>query len=444
MAHTDRNMALASLNTTLEQLTKKKDIIGELDAKIAAEIKDPKELEAEIFESDEINYDIEENISQIRKYIEISSLSSHTQELSHLSTASSNPQQNTTQETLQENTTQEPSQEPMYEHPQQVASQQVSTLEASPAPQQVSTLEVSPAPQQVSTLEASPSQQQVSTLEVSPAQQQVSTLEASPVQQQVSTLEASTAQQQVSTLEASPAQQVSTPEVPPAVEQIAANQVSPSSSNFTHTTQNISRLPKLSLPTFNGNSLHWQTFWDSFDAAVHSNTNLTGVQKFSYLKAQISGDAARAISGFTLTNTNYEQAIILLKERFGQSYNIVNAHMQALLNIPKPSTNLISLRQFYDNIENHIRGLSALGKSEESLGSLLTPVILGKLPVELQRNLAREQNNSEWTINLLRQAILKEVTILEVAVPIDDPLRTFNEHNSPSMTVSFHTTAHGS
>jgi hypothetical protein len=77
--HTDRNMALASLNTALEQLTKKKDIIGELDAKIAAEIKDPTELEAEIFESDEINYDLEENISQIRKYIEISSLTSHTQ-----------------------------------------------------------------------------------------------------------------------------------------------------------------------------------------------------------------------------------------------------------------------------------------------------------------------------------------------------------------------------
>jgi hypothetical protein len=92
--HTDRNMALESLKTALEQLTKKKDIIGELDAKIAAEIKDPKELEAEIFESDEINYDLGENISQIRKYIEISFLSSHTQlELSHLSTASSNPQQ---------------------------------------------------------------------------------------------------------------------------------------------------------------------------------------------------------------------------------------------------------------------------------------------------------------------------------------------------------------
>ena len=91
--------------------------------------------------------------------------------------------------------------------------------------------------------------------------QQVSTPEASPVPQQVSTLEASPAPQQVSTPEVSPAvQQVSTPEVSPTVQQVAANQVSPSSSN--------SLLPKLSLPTLNGNSLHWQTFWDSFDAAV--------------------------------------------------------------------------------------------------------------------------------------------------------------------------------
>ena len=186
-------------------------------------------------------------------------------------------------------------------------------------------------------------------------------------------------------------QPVSTPEALPSIQQVIASQVPPTTpSNTAHTTQSTSRLPKLSLPTFNGNSLHWQTFWDSFDAAVHSNTSLSRVQKFNYLKAQTSGDAARAIGGFPLTNTNYEQAIILLRERFGQPYKIVNAHMQALLNIASPTTNLTSLRQFYDTIENHIRGLSALGKSEESFASLLIPIILGKLPVDLQRNLARE------------------------------------------------------
>ena len=36
--------------------------------------------------------------------------------------------------------------------------------------------------------------------------------------------------------------------------------------------QPVSRLPKLNLPTFSGNSLAWQSFWDLFDAAVNSNT----------------------------------------------------------------------------------------------------------------------------------------------------------------------------
>lgn len=38
------------------------------------------------------------------------------------------------------------------------------------------------------------------------------------------------------------------------------------------------------------------------------------------------------------------------------------------LNIPKPFTNLYSLRQFHDTIENHIRDLFALRKSEDRLG----------------------------------------------------------------------------
>ena len=53
---------------------------------------------------------------------------------------------------------------------------------------------------------------------------------------------------------------------------------------------NYSRLPKLSLPTFDGNPLEWQTFWDSFSTEVDSNPNFTGVQKLNYLHTQLQGD----------------------------------------------------------------------------------------------------------------------------------------------------------
>ena len=107
--------------------------------------------------------------------------------------------------------------------------------------------------------------------------------------------------------------------------------------------QGVSRLPKLNLPYFSGDPLMWQTFWDSFNAAVHSNANLTGVQKFNYLRAQLQGDAARVVIGFPLTDVNYEQSVTLLRERFGQPYKLINAHMQALLNLANVNNTLSSL-----------------------------------------------------------------------------------------------------
>ena len=119
-----------------------------------------------------------------------------------------------------------------------------------------------------------------------------------------------------------------------------------------NTQHTFSRLPKLMLPTFNGNQLYWQTFWDSFKAAVDSNQCLSPVQKFSYLRSQLQGDAARAISGLPLTDDNYTESVRILRERFGQQYKLVDAHMEALLNVTAPSNNLVSLQSFHDPYES--------------------------------------------------------------------------------------------
>ena len=146
---------------------------------------------------------------------------------------------------------------------------------------------------------------------------------------------------------------------------------------------------------------------------------LSKVQKFNYLRSQLQDDAAKTIAGFPLTSENYDHSLALLKERFGQSHKIVNAHMQSLLALPSPSNNLSSLHSFYDSVENHICGLSALGKSKDSYGALLVPIVLGKLPIETRRNLAREHPDLEWTIDDLREAILKEIRVFEAGVYVN-------------------------
>jgi len=166
-------------------------------------------------------------------------------------------------------------------------------------------------------------------------------------------------------------------------------------STLTGVSQNVSCLPKLTLPTFEGDPLTWQTFWDSFDSAVHSNNVLTDVQKLNYLRAHLGGEASRAIAGFPLTSANYCQSVDLLKDRFGQTQRIVNAHMHALMNLPNPNNEIRSLREFHDAIENHVRGLLVLGWTTETYGALLVPMVLGKLPPDTRKNLA--ENIATWS-----------------------------------------------
>ena len=144
---------------------------------------------------------------------------------------------------------------------------------------------------------------------------------------------------------------------------------------------------------FSRDPIKWQSFWDSFEAAVHTNTNLTGVEKFNYLRAQLEGDAARTVSGFTLTNASYEQSISLLKSRFGKKERIVNAHYQALLELEVPNNTAHCLWRFHDEIESDIWGLESLGKSKDSFGDFLVPVVYNKLPPVVKQNLTRNHTS---------------------------------------------------
>ena len=69
--------------------------------------------------------------------------------------------------------------------------------------------------------------------------------------------------------------------------------------------------------------------------------------------------------------------------------------MQASLDIASPTNQLTSLQLSYDAMENHVRGFESLRRSHESYGDLHIPIILGKLPHELRKNLAREHDSPE-------------------------------------------------
>ena len=106
--------------------------------------------------------------------------------------------------------------------------------------------------------------------------------------------------------------------------------------------------------------LKWPEFYDEFQAAVDSNPNLSGVDKFNYLHSRLEGDALEVISGMTLTYANYDKAKDILKERYGRQDVIVNAHYKSLVSLPMSSSTTSALCHAYDVIEKHRRSLEAI------------------------------------------------------------------------------------
>ncbi|VDI66322.1 Hypothetical predicted protein, partial [Mytilus galloprovincialis] len=126
-------------------------------------------------------------------------------------------------------------------------------------------------------------------------------------------------------------------------------------------------------------------------------------------------DAMNVINGLNLSSANYHKAVELLVNRFGKTHKIVNAYMKALLDLPAPSYTLDSIRNFSDKSEVYIRGLESLGQCQDTYGSLLIPVMLGKLPISVKSNITRENGNDDWTLGNLRKAIQREISIQEAS-----------------------------
>ena len=174
------------------------------------------------------------------------------------------------------------------------------------------------------------------------------------------------------------------------------------------------KLPKLPLSTFHGNPTEWTSFWDSFSSTIHECTTLADIDKFKYLKQSLSGEAARTISGLTLSSENYKEAIEVLENRFGDKQTIISRHIDVLTELPKITSNedLQQLRRLYDKTECTVRSLRGIGITTEHYSVFLTPIIMKKIPPELRLLLSRKLSN-EWDLNGLLKALGEELALRE-------------------------------
>ena len=174
------------------------------------------------------------------------------------------------------------------------------------------------------------------------------------------------------------------------------------------------KLPKLTLSRFDGDPTQWETFWDSFQSTIDGNTELSNIDKLKYLQNSLIGEAAQTIAGLQIKSENYSEATELLEKRYGNKQIILSRHIEDLMNSPKISANedLRGIRALYDKVVSTTRNLKSMGVKSNSYSTVLSPIIMSKLPQELHLLISRKLDE-KWDIKGLLEQLGEEVSLRE-------------------------------
>ncbi|XP_064386059.1 uncharacterized protein LOC135334711 [Halichondria panicea] len=154
------------------------------------------------------------------------------------------------------------------------------------------------------------------------------------------------------------------------------------------------KLPKIDVPTFDGDMLHWKTFWEQFDIAIDGRSDISNTEKLVYLRHSLKDCTAKSvIEGLSHTGDQYAEATASLKSRYDRPRIIHQAHVRKIYevaNLKEGSGK--ELRQLHDTVQQHLRALKAMG--HEPSGPFITSLLELKLDKETMFEWQRASQDS--------------------------------------------------
>lgn len=174
------------------------------------------------------------------------------------------------------------------------------------------------------------------------------------------------------------------------------------------------RLPRIKLPTFNGSYEQWFPFYDTFVSLIHDNVELTGIQKFLYLRSSVQGEAKSILQSLEISANNYFVAWNLLKCRYYNKRIIVKTHIRALFDIPvveKESASM--LRKVVDETRKHLQALRALSRPTDDWDDVIVHLIATKIDPTTNKEWEGTLSTEYPTLNNMLKFIERKCQTLE-------------------------------
>ena len=123
------------------------------------------------------------------------------------------------------------------------------------------------------------------------------------------------------------------------------------------------------------------------------------------------------------TAANYEEAIRILRSRYGNKQALISVHIDKLLNLTPviSSKEIKSVRGLHDEIEINVRSLKNLDIASSHYGPILISIVMSKLPDDIKLIVSRtmasvstKESDKEWKIDKLIRILKQEIESQEM------------------------------
>uniref|UniRef100_T1ILE9 CCHC-type domain-containing protein n=1 Tax=Strigamia maritima TaxID=126957 RepID=T1ILE9_STRMM len=161
--------------------------------------------------------------------------------------------------------------------------------------------------------------------------------------------------------------------------------------------------------------------------AINDNPDLSGVQKLEYLQVAVTGPAAKAIADYTLTEDNFKNAWNALERQYGRPRT---------LSLPKikDTDSIAGIRDLFNTCTAYIRGLEALSVDVDAISSVITSMVLSRIPREIAIKFEMLNSATIPLVSDLMNFLEKQLLAIETVDLLDDELDSHDRSNaSPSL-----------
>jgi len=214
---------------------------------------------------------------------------------------------------------------------------------------------------------------------------------------------------------------------------------SSSSSSIAFASQQFVPLPKIQLPSFDGNLLEWRSFRDIYVSLVHDNTGIGDVERFHYLMSCLPGDALAVVKSIPLSMNNYVLAWEVLSVRFDNKRLLASAYLDKLFAFkPIAHQSLPALTSFINMFKENVAIIKALGVND--LSSFLLFHMGSRVldPTTIQLFESNASNSTIPTFDELLNFVQQRCRVLEnIKNPSksDIPTKLHEKYNTRNKTV---------